>query len=44
MKNILAGLVGLVFGIGLIVSGMTDPSKVLGFLDVAGHWKVLSHC
>lgn len=38
MKNILAGLVGLVFGIGLIVSGMTDPSKVLGFLDVAGHW------
>lgn len=38
MKNILAGLVGLVFGIGLIVSGMTDPSKVLGFLDVAGQW------
>ena len=38
MKNILAGLVGLVFGIGLIVSGMTDPSKVLGFLDVAGRW------
>lgn len=38
MKNILAGLVGLVFGIGLIVSGMTDPSRVLGFLDVAGRW------
>lgn len=29
---------GLVFGIGLIVSGMTDPSKVLGFLDLAGPW------
>lgn len=38
MKNIVAGLVGLVFGIGLIVSGMTDPSKVLAFLDLAGHW------
>jgi uncharacterized protein len=31
-------LVGLVFGLGLIVSGMTDPSKVLGFLDLAGLW------
>lgn len=29
---------GLVFGIGLILSGMTDPGKVIGFLDVAGHW------
>jgi uncharacterized protein len=29
---------GLVFGIGLIVSGMTDPAKVLGFLDIAGSW------
>ncbi|HEX6004722.1 MAG TPA: YeeE/YedE family protein [Burkholderiales bacterium] len=29
---------GLVFGIGLIVSGMTDPGKVIGFLDLAGHW------
>jgi uncharacterized membrane protein YedE/YeeE len=38
MKNIVAGLVGLVFGIGLIVSGMTDPSRVLGFLDVVGRW------
>lgn len=31
-------VVGLVFGIGLIVSGMTDPSKVIGFLDLAGAW------
>jgi uncharacterized membrane protein YedE/YeeE len=29
---------GLVFGIGLLVSGMTDPGKVQGFLDVAGAW------
>ena len=31
-------LVGLLFGVGLIVAGMTDPSKVLGFLDLAGTW------
>jgi uncharacterized membrane protein YedE/YeeE len=29
---------GLVFGVGLIVSGMTDPGKVIGFLDVFGSW------
>ena len=29
---------GLIFGVGLIVSGMTDPSKVIGFLDLAGRW------
>lgn len=31
-------LAGLVFGIGLIVSGMADPAKVIGFLDLAGRW------
>jgi uncharacterized membrane protein YedE/YeeE len=31
-------LVGLFFGLGLILSGMTDPGKVLGFLDLAGPW------
>lgn len=31
-------MVGLVFGLGLILSGMTDPAKVLGFLDLAGSW------
>ncbi len=31
-------VVGLLFGTGLIVSGMTDPGKVLGFLDLAGLW------
>jgi uncharacterized membrane protein YedE/YeeE len=29
---------GLLFALGLAVSGMTRPSKVLGFLDVSGHW------
>lgn len=33
-----AFIAGLVFGVGLILSGMTDPGKVIGFLDVAGSW------
>lgn len=37
--NIFSALfAGLVFGLGLIVSGMADPAKVLGFLDLAGLW------
>ena len=37
--NLLAAFgAGLVFGIGLIVAGMTDPGKVIGFLDLAGNW------
>jgi uncharacterized membrane protein YedE/YeeE len=31
-------LAGLVFGLGLVLSGMADPAKVLGFLDLAGAW------
>jgi len=31
-------LCGLVFGVGLLISGMTQPAKVLGFLDVFGRW------
>ena len=31
-------LAGLVFGLGLLVSGMANPAKVLGFLDAAGRW------
>ncbi|MGA0613909.1 DUF6691 family protein [Paracoccus sp. KR1-242] len=31
-------LCGLVFGLGLVISGMSDPAKVLNFLDVAGSW------
>ena len=38
MRNIIALAVGLAFGIGLCLSGMTEPAKVLGFLDVAGSW------
>lgn len=38
MNNIVTLLVGLVFGFGLALSGMTHPEKVLGFLDVAGQW------
>ncbi len=30
--------VGLLFGVGLVISGMTRPEKVLGFLDLAGRW------
>ena len=37
--QILASLLcGLIFGAGLLISGMTDPVKVLGFLDVLGRW------
>ena len=38
MSVVLALLAGLVFGAGLIVSGMFNPAKVLGFLDLAGRW------
>ncbi|MGZ3182109.1 MAG: DUF6691 family protein [Telluria sp.] len=38
MHVISAFIAGLVFGIGLIVSGMSNPAKVQGFLDLAGSW------
>lgn len=39
MKYSIASLfAGLLFGLGLIVSGMANPEKVLGFLDIAGLW------
>ncbi|MEI7568385.1 MAG: DUF6691 family protein [Alcaligenaceae bacterium] len=31
-------IVGLLFGLGLLLSGMTDPGKVIGFLDLFGQW------
>lgn len=38
-KPAIAALVsGLLFGVGLSLSGMTNPAKVIGFLDVAGAW------
>ena len=38
MQIFIALAAGLLFGIGLIVSGMSNPAKVLGFLDLAGKW------
>lgn len=38
MALVSAFIAGLVFGLGLIVSGMANPAKVLGFLDLAGAW------
>ena len=38
MQIVMALIVGLIFGIGLLVSGMADPAKVLNFLDLAGNW------
>jgi uncharacterized membrane protein YedE/YeeE len=38
MQVLMAFIVGLVFGTGLIVGGMTNPAKVQGFLDLAGRW------
>lgn len=39
MTRIIAGLLsGVIFGMGLSVSGMINPAKVIGFLDIAGDW------
>lgn len=38
MLRVFEFLAGLLFGLGLILSGMTNPAKVLGFLDLFGQW------
>ncbi len=38
MKNLSGFLAGLLFGMGLVVAGMTDPEKVLAFLTVGAQW------
>lgn len=38
MKTIAALFCGILFGAGLSLSGMTDPARVLGFLDISGRW------
>jgi len=38
MGNLVGFVSGLVFGVGLLLSGMTDPHKVKAFLDVVGAW------
>lgn len=37
-RTITALVAGLIFGLGLALAGMTDPAKVIGFLDLAGAW------
>ena len=37
-RSLAAFLAGVVFGIGLIVAQMTNPAKVIGFLDITGNW------
>jgi uncharacterized membrane protein YedE/YeeE len=38
MMSLVSFACGLLFGLGLLVSGMADPAKVLSFLDMAGRW------
>ena len=38
VKTAAGYLAGMLFGLGLAISGMTDPARVLGFLDIAGAW------
>lgn len=38
MNILFSWIAGLIFGIGLIISGMTNPKKVIGFMDLAGAW------
>ena len=38
MQRAIEFMVGLIFGLGLLISGMTDPGKVQGFLDLTGQW------
>lgn len=38
MRNLVTVFTGLIFGIGLIMSGMTNPAKVQNFLDLFGSW------
>lgn len=38
MSALLALIFGLIFGLGIVISGMGNPAKVIAFFDVAGHW------
>ena len=38
MRTVVGFLCGLIFGVGLVVSGMSNPAKVLNFLDITGTW------
>ncbi|MEM7720915.1 MAG: DUF6691 family protein [Pseudomonadota bacterium] len=38
MKFLITYLIGLIFGLGIVISGMGNPAKVLNFFDIAGTW------
>ena len=38
MRPLASLMAGIVFGLGLVISGMSNPAKVLNFLDLAGAW------
>lgn len=38
LQSLVSLIAGMLFGAGLVVGGMTDPGKVIGFLDLAGQW------
>jgi uncharacterized membrane protein YedE/YeeE len=38
MQVISAAIAGLIFGLGILLSGMSNPAKVLNFFDIAGSW------
>jgi len=39
MNRVLVSLLcGLIFGVGLIIAQMTNPAKIIGFLDISGQW------
>lgn len=38
MRNLAAYVTGLLFGLGIAISGMINPAKVLNFFDIAGRW------
>jgi len=38
MRHLVAFVAGLLFALGLVMGGMTQPAKVVGFLDVTGNW------
>lgn len=40
MKNVFAFIFGGLFSLGLMISGMSNPAKVLGFLDILGQWDI----
>lgn len=38
MRTVIAYLIGLIFGLGISMSGMANPAKVINFFDIAGSW------